>query len=145
MQPAPPPGNTHISPSEEVWAQMDIQVRNNKILGTAYQFCGYGSDLSRRCRSGSGSDFYFDADPDPVSRQSNAYLRPLVYRPSTAAYWASTPLLWASTALHLLHIELHSSWILPLMRIRILFLLWCGSGSCFSLWWGSGPGSGSSY
>ncbi len=26
VQPAPPPGNTHISPSEEVWAQMDIQV-----------------------------------------------------------------------------------------------------------------------
>ena len=26
VQPAPPPGNIHTSPSEDVWAQMDLQV-----------------------------------------------------------------------------------------------------------------------
>jgi hypothetical protein len=46
--------------------------------------CGSGSLLSLYC--GSESDFNFNADPDP-SHQSEAKMRPLVYRPSEAQFF----------------------------------------------------------
>ncbi len=74
--------------------------------------------------------FIADLDPDPAPQQSNADLRPLVYRPSTNSgpyFWASIPALWTSTALHCSILSLHRSWIFTLIRIRLL--IWNGSGS----------------
>jgi hypothetical protein len=42
-----------------------------------------------------GATFHFFVDQDLVTRQSDANLRPLVYGPSTAPFWATTVrLLW---------------------------------------------------
>ncbi len=82
---------------------------------------GSGSDLSLWCGSGSVSDFWlFDADPhtDPVPRQSDTNLRPVVYGPFTAPFQSSTFPLWASTAIHCSISSIYSSW----------FWSWCGSG-----------------
>ncbi len=58
------------------------------------------------------SSFHFNADPDPTiclnvdsdldpaPHQSDANLRPLVYRFSKAPFWASAPPLWAFTTLN---------------------------------------------
>ncbi len=88
-------------------------------------WCGSGTGFSLWCGSVSLSDFQFHADPDsdPVPRQGDANLRPLVYRPSTAPFWTTTHPLLAPRALHCSVLNLRSSW--------------CGSGSCFPKWGGS--------
>ncbi len=68
------------------------------------------------------SSFHNDADPvpDPAPHQSDANARLLVYRPSTAPFWASTPPLLVFTTLHSsIFLNFHGSWILTLIRIRI--------------------------
>ncbi len=69
--------------------------------------------------------FDVDPDPDPVPYQRDASMWPLVYRLSTAPFWAFTTPLRASLA----------------FRIQILFLLLCGSGSGSSLYTDDDPNS----
>ncbi len=45
------------------------------------------------------------------AHHSDVNLRPLVYRPSPAPFWAAKPPLWASTALHGSILSLYSFWI----------------------------------
>ncbi len=67
---------------------------------------------------------YFNADPDPARHQSEAYLRPLVLRSSTAPFCACKPPLWASLVLYVSILSLHGFWIWASMRIWIrLFTL----------------------
>ncbi len=54
--------------------------------------------------------FNVDSDPnlDPAPLQSDGNLRPLVYRPPRALFWASKPPLLASTALKLLNFDFNA-------------------------------------
>ncbi len=75
--------------------------------------------------------FYFDADPDPAPHQSDVNLRPLVYRPSLASFWASC-----------LCCE-HTRPSMAPFWSGFLLWSWCGSGYgfskiCDSIWKGSG-------
>ena len=69
-------------------------------------------DPSRFSLAGPDPTFHFDADPDPVPPQVNVNLRPLVYRPFTAKFWASTPPLWASTIFHGSILSFQEFWLL---------------------------------
>ncbi len=73
-------------------------------------------DPPLRSNAGPVPTFHLNADPDPALHQSDANLRPLVYKLSKASLWASTALhgsMWASKALE-------------------CWLQKCGSGSIFS-------------
>ncbi len=48
------------------------------------------------------------SEPVPAPYQNNAKLRPLVYRPSTAPFWAFAPPLLTSTTLHGSIMSLHT-------------------------------------
>ncbi len=55
-----------------------------------------GPDLAVQLNAVPDPTFHFNADPDPdsdpTSHQIYANLRPLVYRPSKAPFWASATL-----------------------------------------------------
>ncbi len=81
--------------------------------------CGSRSGSCFRLWWGYRTDFSLDADPDPAPHQSIANLRPLPCRLSAAPFRASMSPLWAIMVLHGSILNIYSSWILTLMRIRI--------------------------
>ncbi len=49
------------------------------------------------CNADQNPAFHLYADANPAPHQGDANLRPRIYRPSRAPFWATTPPLWAST------------------------------------------------
>ncbi len=88
----------------------------------AVDWCWSGIGSRFRFDAYPNPSFHFDADSDPRPHESDANLRPLVYKLSTAPLWAYKPLLWTSAALHSSILSLYSC-ILTFMRIQIRILL----------------------
>ncbi len=61
-------------------------------------------------------NFHFNANPNPAPRQSDANIRPLVYRPSRVPFWTFKP---PFVSVHGSILSLQSSLIFILIRIRI--------------------------